>query len=284
MLVTIDEYAGFCPGVIRAIRNAEKILDEKGELFCLGELVHNREEMKRLSSRGLKVIDYYEFGELQQKHIMFRAHGEPPGSYKQSVNNNQVLHDNTCSIVKKLQEKIREEYEKKGRKNIVIFGKKDHPEVIGLAGHTENTAIIVQDKSDIDTIDFSLPVILYSQTTMNAEGLKELSELLNAKAKEHGVDFEVNNSICSQVSRRMEKAGSFAKRFDVVLFVSGKNSSNGKYLYGIMQDANANTHWISNPAEILPEWFKNAESVGISGATSTPPWLLEKIADQVNRF
>ena len=283
MLITIDKYAGFCSGVNRAVRNAEKILDEKGELFCLGELVHSDEEMKRLINKGLRVISKGDFNELKHEDVMFRAHGEPPESYLLADQKELILHDNTCGIVKKLQEKIKTEFEEPGDKNIVIFGKKNHPEVIGLAGQSNNTAIIIESKADIEKIDFAFPVVLFSQTTMNAEKYDEIIELLEDKAKKRAVKFNANYSICGQVSRRVEKIREFANEYDTLLFISGKNSSNGRYLFSNMQEVNPNSYWISNPEEIDTTWFENASSVGISGATSTPPWLLEKVAQFVKK-
>ncbi len=278
MLVTIDEYAGFCHGVIRAVRNAEKILEKNGKLLCLGNLVHNDEEIKRLSSKGLKTVTIDELKGLKHESVIFRAHGEPPESYILANQNKIELHDNTCGIVKRLQKNIRKEFEKPGDKNIVIFGKRDHPEVIGLAGQANNTAIIIEKESDIGKIDFTLPVILFSQTTMNADKLDDVVKLIEKETEKSDVDFQANFTICDQVSKRVEKIKDFSKEFDVIIFVSGKKSSNGKYLFGIIQEINQNSYWVSNTEEINSSWFENATSVGISGATSTPPWLLEKVA------
>jgi 4-hydroxy-3-methylbut-2-en-1-yl diphosphate reductase len=281
--VTIDSRSGFCFGVVYAIGVAERELHANSELYCLGDIVHNDMEVKRLSRMGLKTISHKELEELHDCKVLIRAHGEPPETYNIAFRNNIELIDASCPIVLHLQNVIRDGYLEMKQKNgqVVIYGKAGHAEVNGLNGQTGGEAIIAGDEKDLAVIDYSRPVRLYSQTTMSVEGFRNIAEIIRAgmeaAAKDKPVDFEWNDSICRQVSNRKGHLQDFATRFDVVIFVTGVKSSNGMILHKVVQEANSRTHLVSDAAGIKKEWFVNAGSVGICGATSTPVWLMEDI-------
>jgi 4-hydroxy-3-methylbut-2-enyl diphosphate reductase len=288
MKVEIDPSSGFCFGVVRAIEMAEKVLDGEGKLYCLGDIVHNNREVDRLKKKGLTVIDYEEFKQLKNCKVLIRAHGEPPETYQIAEKNNIELIDGTCQVVLKLQLRIREKYEKlkpdKGQ--IVIYGKKGHAEVRGLSGQTENKAIIVESFEDLKKIDVSKPLHLFAQTTKSKEGYNDIFEEIR-KMYKTGSDKEIylhcTNSICAQVATRSAKVRDFCKNHDVIVFVSGKKSSNGKILFEACQKVNSKSHFVSQKHEIKESWFINATSVGICGATSTPKWLMEEIAEVIKK-
>jgi 4-hydroxy-3-methylbut-2-enyl diphosphate reductase len=288
MKVEIDPSSGFCFGVVRAIEMAEKVLDGEGKLYCLGDIVHNNREVDRLKKKGLTVIDYEEFKQLKNCKVLIRAHGEPPETYQIAEKNNIELIDGTCQVVLKLQLRIREKYEKlkpdKGQ--IVIYGKKGHAEVRGLSGQTENKAIIVESFEDLKKIDVSKPLHLFAQTTKSKEGYNDIFEEIR-KMYKTGSDKEIylhcTNSICAQVATRSAKVRDFCKNHDVIVFVSGKKSSNGKILFEACQKVNSKSHFVSEKHEIKESWFINATSVGICGATSTPKWLMEEIAEVIKK-
>jgi 4-hydroxy-3-methylbut-2-enyl diphosphate reductase len=288
MKVEIDPSSGFCFGVVRAIEMAEKVLDGEGKLYCLGDIVHNNREVDRLKKKGLTVIDYEEFKQLKNCKVLIRAHGEPPETYQIAEKNNIELIDGTCQVVLKLQLRIREKYEKlkpdKGQ--IVIYGKKGHAEVRGLSGQTENKAIIVESFEDLKKIDVSKPLHLFAQTTKSKEGYNDIFEEIR-KMYKTGSDKEIylhcTNSICAQVATRSAKVRDFCKNHDVIVFVSGKKSSNGKILFEACQKVNSKSHFVSEKHEIKESWFINATSVGICGATSTPKWLMEEIAEIIKK-
>jgi 4-hydroxy-3-methylbut-2-enyl diphosphate reductase len=284
MQVTIDKNSGYCFGVEFAIKMAEDEMENKETLYCLGDIVHNDMEVKRLSEKGLVVIDREQLQELSNCKVLIRAHGEPPETYKLAIENNIELIDASCPVVLKLQHRVKNAFDKMERENgqIVIYGKKGHAEVIGLTGQTLEKAIVVMDDSDLDTLDYSRPITLFSQTTKSTKGFYELSEKIEGRIKEAKgelteVDFNSNDSICRQVSNREPQLQRFAQENDVILFVSGKKSSNGKALYQVCLSENPRSYFIENEEEIEVEWFQNVERVGICGATSTPMWLMEQV-------
>lgn len=288
MKVVIDNNSGFCFGVIKAIDAAENHLSKDASaLFCLGEIVHNNEEVHRLENQGLKTVSHTQLKDIPNSRLLIRAHGEPPETYAVAHKFNLHVIDATCPVVLKLQEKIRDGYDEMKSQNgqIVIFGKEGHAEVNGLVGQTDNQAIVINSFEDVDKIDFSRPARLYSQTTQSVELFKELVDEINHRYQQASTNkpsFEAFDTICRQVSNRAPKLKEFAATHQVILFVSGKLSSNGKYLYQICKQVNPNTYFISSEKEIENEWFRGVESVGICGATSTPMWLMEKIAQLVS--
>ncbi len=284
MQVTIDKNSGYCFGVEFAIKMAEDEMENKETLYCLGDIVHNDMEVKRLSEKGLVVIDREQLQELSNCKVLIRAHGEPPETYKLAIENNIELIDASCPVVLKLQHRVKNAFDKMERENgqIVIYGKKGHAEVIGLTGQTLEKAIVVMDDSDLDTLDYSRPITLFSQTTKSTKGFYALSEKIEGRIKEAKgelteVDFNSNDSICRQVSNREPQLQRFAQENDVILFVSGKKSSNGKALYQVCLSENPRSYFIENEEEIEVDWFQNAARVGICGATSTPMWLMEQV-------
>jgi len=285
MKVEIDKNAGFCFGVIKAINMAEKELVHDEMLYSLGDIVHNSEEVSRLEKSGLKSISSEEYFKLKDSKVLIRAHGQPPEIYEYAEENNIELIDATCPVVLNLQKKIRISYKRCTRDNgqIVIFGKKGHAEVIALMGQTRNNAVIVEGLEDLNKIDFTRPVCLYSQTTKSVEDFYQIVEKIKTKMKP-GVRLEIHDTICRHVSNRAPRIKQFAVNHDIILFVAGKKSSNGRLLYNICRKENPNSYYISRVNEIDPEWFKGIESVGISGATSTPNWLMAKVAGRVKEI
>ena len=287
MKVTIDENSGFCFGVTTAIETAEREL-QKGQLFCLGDIVHNGQEVERLDKLGLETIDYDDLRTLHNVRVLFRAHGEPPSTYMIARQNGIEVIDASCPVVLKLQKRIRETYLQHHGTGvqIVIFGKKGHAEVIGLEGQTNNTAIVIEKLEDIDKIDITRPIYLFSQTTKSVEGFHEVVEAIKAKRllddrlKSEEVAFEYHDTICRNVANRVKKIQDFARSNNVVVFVGGKKSSNAKVLYNNCLEVNSSTVFVSSPedltAEILALCHK-ADKVGICGATSTPKWLMERV-------
>jgi 4-hydroxy-3-methylbut-2-enyl diphosphate reductase len=291
MNVIIDKFSGFCFGVVHAIEAAERELAESNQLYCLGDIVHNGMEVKRLVDKGLKIISHEEFTALSDCKVLIRAHGEPPETYRIAKENNITLIDASCPIVLKLQNKIRKGYEDMMAVNgqIVIYGKLGHAEVNGLVGQTDNTAIVVDKDEDIEKIDFSRPLRLYSQTTKSIDGLARVTEIITERIKKQnqnqdGFDFISNDTICRQVSNRSKELKNFSMNFEVIIFVSGKKSSNGIFLFNLCKSVNDRTYLVSEPSEIDKNWFNNVENVGICGATSTPMWLMEQIANIIREF
>jgi 4-hydroxy-3-methylbut-2-enyl diphosphate reductase len=257
---------------------AEDYLNETGSLFCLGDIVHNDKEVQRLEAKGLKIIDHADFNELKDTTVLIRAHGEPPETYKIALQNNIELIDASCPVVLKLQNRVRNAYEEDVQ--IVIYGKPGHAEVNGLIGQTHQEAIIVTKEEDIEKIDFSRPISLFSQTTKSTEGFYRIKSLIESRSQE----FKANDTICRQVSNRDPQLRIFSTRYDVVIFVSGKKSSNGKVLYEVCKSINPQSYFISDVNEIEPFWFDKCESVGICGATSTPMWLMEQVAEAIRNL
>ena len=289
MQVNIDKNSGYCFGVEFAIKMAEDEMENMEPLYCLGDIVHNDMEVKRLSAKGLVVIDREQLQELSNCKVLIRAHGEPPETYKLAIENNIELIDASCPVVLKLQHRVKNAFDKMERENgqIVIYGKKGHAEVIGLTGQTLEKAIVVTDDSDLDHLDYNRPITLFSQTTKSTKGFYVLSEKIEGRIKESKgelteIDFNSNDSICRQVSNREPQLQRFAQENDVILFVSGKKSSNGKALYQVCLSENPRSYFIENEEEIDSAWFYQADRVGICGATSTPMWLMEQVKEYVS--
>lgn len=287
MRISIDPHSGFCFGVVHAIEVAERELKKEPILYCLGDIVHNNMEVDRLRGMGLIIINHEDLEKMHDCKVMIRAHGEPPETYKTAIHNNIELIDASCPIVLNLQNIIHQGYLEMREKNgqVVIYGKEGHAEVNGLNGQTNGTAIVVNDVTSLSKIDFSRPVRLYSQTTKSKDGFNELSALIRQRMELAGtgepVDFKVSDSICRQVSNRAGLLRDFASKFDIILFVSGKKSSNGLILYKVCMEVNPNTHFISGPEELNRDWFAHVTSVGICGATSTPRWLMEEVEKEI---
>jgi len=289
MNIEIDPQAGFCFGVTRVVNKAEEIIKEQGLLYCLGEIVHNQKEIERLEKIGLKTITPEEYLALSNCRVLIRAHGEPPETYRHALKNNIELIDGTCPIVVRLQSRIKDDYSANHQLGvqIVIFGKKDHAEVRGLAGQTNYQTLIVESEEDLEKIDFSRPVHLYAQTTMSMEKYQHLQDILMQRAKTAGSEsssLKCTHSICHQVSGRIPRLKKFCAHHDVVLFVSYKRSSNGKLLYAQCTSVNERTYFVTDSLDIRPEWLENASNVGITGATSTPRWLLEEFAAYIKNL
>lgn len=289
MKIEIDSNSGFCFGVVTAIKKAEEELDNSGHLYCLGDIVHNAGEVERLCGKGLVTITHEDLGKLKDVKVLLRAHGEPPQTYRTAADNNVEIIDATCPVVLQLQRRIKKAYnegleaERNGgaKPLIVIYGKNGHAEVNGLVGQTNGEAVVIQDLDGINTLDLSRDILLYSQTTKSLEGFRQVVEEI--KRRKTSGKFEYFDTICRQVANRMEKMREFARNHEVVIFVSGAKSSNGKVLYGKCLEVNPNTHLISDTSELDPSWTEGVESVGICGATSTPLWLMEKVADKIRQ-
>lgn len=286
MRVDIDQHSGYCFGVEFAIQMAEDEMSDGQELYCLGDIVHNAMEVDRLYQKGLRTIDREELQQLRDCKVLIRAHGEPPETYETALKNNIELIDASCPVVLKLQNRIKHAYDKaqavKGQ--IVIYGKPGHAEVIGLTGQTNDEAIIITTEEDLDQIDFSKPVVLYSQTTKSTKGFYKMKALIEERISEckgslSVEDFQANDSICRQVSNREPKMVQFSSTHDVILFVAGKKSSNGRALYNVCLSNNPRSYFIENEEEIDLNWFQPEDTVGICGATSTPRWLMENVAN-----
>lgn len=285
MEIRIDEHAGYCFGVVKAIGAAEEVLKNEGRLYCLGDIVHNSAEVERLKNLGLQVIGHEMLVDLRGEKVLIRAHGEPPETYRRARLLGIELVDATCPIVLALQQRIRKGYDEMLPVNgqIVIFGKPGHAEVVGLTGQTGGTAIIVSSPQDIGSIDFSRPIRLYSQTTKSREEYRQLIENISRRLPQ-GADFIAYDTVCNRVANRARDLEGFACSVDVLLFVAGSNSSNGHYLYEYCRKVQPATFLIANPSQLEPQWFEGKHSVGISGATSTPRWLMEQVAEAVNRL
>jgi 4-hydroxy-3-methylbut-2-enyl diphosphate reductase len=277
--VEIDQDSGFCFGVVNAIQHAEKEITANEELYCLGDIVHNSQEVERLQKKGLNTINHEALQQMHDKKVLLRAHGEPPSTYEMARQNRIQIIDATCPVVLQLQKKIRKIYQSSDRENsqIVIFGKIGHAEVNGLVGQTDGQAIVIEKKEDIRQLDFNKTIYLFSQTTMSVNDFKEIVREIQSLVSEE-VNFHSFDTICRQVANRIPNIKQFALRHRLILFVAGKKSSNGKVLLNECKKANPNTHLISSPEDINPEWLQPAESVGICGATSTPKWLMEEVA------
>ena len=285
--IEIDQQSGFCFGVINAVKHAEQELaKDSRELYCLGDIVHNNQEVERLESKGMQTIDYETFKTLEGKRVLFRAHGEAPAIYKLARERNIELVDATCPVVLALQKKVRRKFselEPLGGQ-IVIYGKKGHAEVNGLVGQTDGKAIVVQTPEDIELIDFSRPVALFSKTAQSLTGFNELIQTLRERMQE-GARFDYQDSICRQVSNRMPHIQDFSSQHELTFFVAGSKSSNGKVLFGYCQKGNARSYFVSSPDDVQMEMLTPIpRSIGICGATSTPMWQMEEVATRVREL
>lgn len=275
--VEIDNSSGFCFGVVTAIRKAEEALDSTGSLYCLGDIVHNSDEVERLRSRGLITITHEQMASLRNVKVLLRAHGEPPSTYELARRNNIEIIDATCPVVLQLQKRIKSAYSAtEPRPQIVIYGKNGHAEVNGLVGQTDGDAIVVEDAAGLDKVDFTRDIALYSQTTKSLEGFTRIIDLIS-KRKSPAAHFERFDTICRQVANRVSHLREFASAHNVVLFVAGHKSSNGKILYNECKAVNEATYLVANENEINPSWLYGAGSIGVCGATSTPRWLMENV-------
>lgn len=276
--IKIDINSGFCFGVTNAINKAENILQQKHELYCLGELVHNKEELRRLEQKRLKIIKYGDLTNLKNKRVLFRAHGEPPESYKLAKKNNNTIIDASCPTILKIQKQIKDSYNNK--ENIYIFGKHNHPEIIGLTGQVNNNAIVFEDINELKINKLPRKLTLFSQTTKDINSFFEIVDIL----KQNGIDVKVQNTICKQVYKRQEELNDFAKRHNKIIFIADKSSSNGKVLFDECKNINPETYFVSSVMQIKKEWFNKNESVGICGATSTPMWLMKNAKKYLEAF
>ena len=281
MKITIDESAGFCPGVRKAIKKAESFLEDHNSLLCLGDIVHNPMEIKRLNDRGLLSVKHEKL-KTTKNEVLIRSHGEPPSTYKMLEQNNLEYIDATCPIVKSLQKRIQEAYRKIKKQNgcIIIYGNKNHPEVIGLNGYCNNEAIIVSDVSEVDKINSGPPFQIFSQTTKNPDEYSKVVDAIRIKFEfNEAISYE--DSICKWMKNRSDKVREFARSHDIVIFVAGKKSSNGRYLFSICKDENPDTIFVSSLEEVDCSWFAGKKNPGITGATSTPDWLLSQVASKI---
>lgn len=282
-LVEIDSDSGFCFGVTRAISMAEEELRRSGSLYCLGDIVHNSDEVERLCSRGLRTISHKQMGQLRNVKVLLRAHGEPPSTYELARRNNIEIIDATCPVVLKLQQRIKAAYDSPSHPQIVIYGKPGHAEVNGLLGQTDGNAIVVETESDLDNVDSSRPTMLYSQTTKSLDGLSLIRRKL-AERMDPSVEFSSFDTICRSVAHRVEKLREFARNHDVIVFVAGRKSSNGHFLYEECKAENPRTYFISSADELDAACVGNAGCIGICGATSTPRWLMEQVRDMIEKI
>jgi 4-hydroxy-3-methylbut-2-enyl diphosphate reductase len=293
MKVRIDQSAGFCWGVIRTINIAETKLKEKdkdGNLYVLGDIIHNPMEIKRLEKEGLKTISRADLPGISDGKVLIRAHGEPPSTFEEAIKSGVELIDATCPVVRKVQERLRKFYVEGYQ--VVIYGKKDHAEVIGLVGQTNGEAIVIKSIDEIDKIDVRKKTVLFSQTTMDKQTFhrlkdefqKRIKDLVIESFEDQACDFYAKDTICGQVSGRDKKLRQFASENEIMIFVAGKNSSNGKVLYKICRDENPRTYFVENETEVKSEWLYGVESVGISGATSTPQWLMGRVKERIEEM
>lgn len=291
MRITVDQNSGFCWGVVRTIDIAEQELQDAKKLYSLGDIIHNPVEIDRLGGQGLKTITYDELESVKDAKVLIRAHGEPPETFRRAKELGIELIDATCPVVTKVQERIRKFYDKGYQ--VVIFGKKDHAEVIGLVGHTNGTAIVIKSLEEVSKLDVTKKTVLFSQTTMDKATFYALRDEITSRIKaefevgtfeEMAIDFHAKDTICGQVSGRDKKLREFAHANDVVIFVAGRKSSNGKVLYEIAKSENSKTYFIEDEKEMQAEWLNGADTVGVSGATSTPQWLMERVKTSIEEM
>jgi len=287
MDVTIDKHSGFCFGVEFAIQMAEDEMENDKSLYCLGDIVHNDMEVKRLYDKGLRIITREDLKDLRDSKVLIRAHGEPPETYKIALENNLEIVDASCPVVLKLQNRIKDAHENMNDESgqVVIYGKEGHAEIIGLNGQTKNNAIVVSSEEDLEKIDYKKPITLFSQTTKSTDGfyriVKKIEEKTHAADNRPGSSFISHDSICRQVSNRAPHLIDFSLKHDVILFVSSKKSSNGKALFEKCKQNNKRSYFVENEEEISDSWIIEGDSIGICGATSTPMWLMEKVEKKV---
>ena len=289
MFIEIDEGSGFCFGVTTAIKKAEEELAKGEKLYCLGDIVHNGRECDRLREMGLITINHEEMEQLHDAKVLLRAHGEPPETYELARKNNIEIIDATCPVVLKLQKRIKEQYETspnlpKGEESqIVIFGKKGHAEVLGLVGQTQSNAIVIESSDEVTKLDFTRDIYLYSQTTKSLDEFNRIIDYIQTHISPDAT-FKSFDTICRSVANRMPNISQFAAKHDLILFVCGRKSSNGKVLYNECLRVNPNTHLVEDPQEIESAWLEGIQSVGICGATSTPRWLMEQCSDAIQNM
>ena len=282
--VEIDGKSGFCFGVVNAISRAESSL-AAGEVYSLGDIVHNGLEVRRLEALGLHTVGYDDLERLSGKRVLIRAHGEPPSTYAKAASLGIDVIDATCPVVAKLQRLVAAAYAEMSAcgGQVVILGKRGHAEVVGLAGHADGMAIIVENEADLDAVDFARPIYFLAQTTQSLTLFGRLADIIRKRAQ-YPDNVTIRDTICRQVSSREAMLREFAARFDVVVFVCGRKSSNGKVLYGVCCEANPHCYNIEDANELQPQWFEGCDTVGICGATSTPQWLMEEVAEEVRRM
>jgi len=273
--IEIDDNSGFCFGVVFAISMAEDILETEGKLYCLGDIVHNDEEVSRLKAKGLQIIDHEQLKDIKNEKVLIRAHGEPPETYKLAMENNIELVDASCPVVLKLQNRVREAYN--NQEQILIYGKHGHAEVKGLIGQTNGDAIVIESFDELEKYELPKKLQLFSQTTKRTKNLYKLKSTLEEK----GIEVDFNDTLCRQVSNRDIQLPTFVKKFDKVIFVAGTKSSNGKVLFDVCKENNPNTYFVSNKNELKKEWFIENDNIGICGATSTPQWQMEEIKETI---
>lgn len=278
MRVEIDDKSGFCFGVVKAISTAEKMIQGGHKVYALGDIVHNQAEVKRLQSIGLETVQHAELPLIHNKTLLVRAHGEPPATYRYASQNNIKIVDATCPVVAKLQKIIAQAAIKMEAIDgqVVLLGKKGHAEVVGLVGQVETEVIVVENEADIQAIDFSRPIYFLSQTTQSLDLFNLFAKQISQRVKDSS-QVTIHDTICRQVANRGPHLREFAQRFDVVIFVTGKKSSNGKYLFEICKNTNQRSYAIEDQTELDPQWFQNCSSVGVCGATSTPKWLMKQV-------
>jgi len=276
--VTIDQDSGFCFGVVYAIDMAEEILEQDGYLYCLGDIVHNDEEVERLKAKGLRIIEHKDLQNLSNEKVLIRAHGEAPDTYRTALENNITLIDASCPVVLKLQNRIKTSFD--SNEKILIFGKHGHAEVVGLSGQTNGEALVFQDIAELDDVELPENITLYSQTTKSTEKFYHIKEQLIQR----GYQLKANDTICRQVSNRDLDLPKFVSKFDKIVFVSGRKSSNGKVLYEVCLKHNPNTYFISSTSELKKEMFSPGDKVGIAGATSSPMWLMQEVKAELETY
>ena len=280
MIIEIDPHSGFCFGVTTAIRKAEEELLQHQQLYCLGDIVHNGMELQRLQQCGLTTINHQQLQHLTNAKVLLRAHGEPPSTYAVAAQNNIQVLDATCPVVLQLQRRIKQQYQQNPNAQIVIFGKLGHAEVLGLVGQTDGHAIVVERMEDVEKLDFNRDIYLYSQTTKSLDEFQSIIAYIQLHISPHA-QFKSFDTICRQVANRMPNIAQFAAKHQLIIFVAGHKSSNGKVLFKQCKDINPNSHHIEKPDEINMQWLNGVTSVGICGATSTPKWLMEQCRDTI---
>lgn len=283
--IEIDAKSGFCFGVVNAIKKAEEELAKGGVLYCLGDIVHNSLEVERLSKMGLQTINHEEFGKLKNVKVLLRAHGEPPSTYETAKANNIEIIDASCPVVLRLQRRIKDKHnnEVENDTQIVIYGEIGHAEVNGLLGQTESEAIVIEHKEDLDRLDFTKNICLFSQTTKPLDGFQEIIDIITSRISPEA-NFEYFDTICRQVSNRIPNIKEFATKHDIIFFVAGKKSSNGKVLFSECKRYNSNSYFVSSPDEIDPSVITDGLSIGVCGATSTPRWQMEEVEKKIDEI
>ena len=281
MQVIIDDNSGFCFGVVRAIGEAESALERVGDVYSLGDIVHNRVEVQRLEKLGLHTVSHEDMPRLGGRTLLIRAHGEPPRTYRMAEELGITIIDATCPVVARLQRRLREAYDKMQEVggNVVLLGKRGHAEVIGLTGQADDDVIVIEGEKDLDNVDFTRPIYFLSQTTQSIALFNQLAEEIKTRAGEMSVT--IDDTICRRVAGREALLSNFSRSVDVVIFVSGRKSSNGRVLYEVCRSANPRSYNVEESSEIESSWLEGAERVGICGATSTPRWLMEKVAEAI---